>query len=414
MSVKQDIAEYIRSGESDNKGLGLEIEHFVTDDSGKQIEFHEMSDLIKVIADNIGAELIYMDGYPVGYKTASYSITLEPACQFEISVNPYSDIDTIKDVYEEFTALWNPVFNARGYHLVTKGNLPLVEKGELDPDEIALSPKKRYKYMDAFFRTSGKYGKYMMRASASTQVSVDFKSEEDLVRKIRVLQKISPILAIGMESKSYPDSTLKDNPGRPHLLRIQEWEDLDPSRTGFYPESFDPGFGYEKAAEVIWNTPLILLTDAGETTDVGEKTAGDLFAGGELNEDGLEKDRETRLIEHFISMGFFHFRIKKYIEIRVADSVPLDRALGYVALLKGIVYSDENLFRLEKELSDIDNAEKIYQAIDSIEKDGLDAVIYGGRKASEWAAHLAELAIGQLPEKEKEYLESVRAFWGIS
>jgi glutamate--cysteine ligase len=66
-------------------------------------------------------------------------------------------------------------------------------------------------------------------------------------------------------------------------------------------------------------------------------------------------------------MGFFHFRIKKYIEIRVADSVPLDRALGYVALIKGIIYSDKNLNVLEKELSHIDSLEKIQEAVEEIE-----------------------------------------------
>ena len=46
MSLKNDIKEYIRKGESDSKGLGLEIEHFVINDEGIQIGFHEVSSLI--------------------------------------------------------------------------------------------------------------------------------------------------------------------------------------------------------------------------------------------------------------------------------------------------------------------------------------------------------------------------------
>ena len=413
MSIKESVKRYIRDGESLSQGLGLEIEHFVINDAGVQIEFHEVSSILEKMAGIVNAEIIYMDGYPVGYVTDDYSITLEPACQFEISINPYSDIDTIRSIYEDFVTLWTPVLKARGYHLETKGNLPLVEQGVIDPDDIALSPKKRYKYMDSYFRHSGKYGKYMMRASASTQVSVDFRSEEDMVRKLNVLQKISPILMIAMENKTDPDSTLKDHPDKPHLFRIQEWDDLDPSRTGFYPHSLEEGFGYDSVADTILNTPLILLTDDGVTTDVGSETAEDLFARGLIREETLDITRERSLIEHFISMGFFHYRVKKYIEIRVADSVPIDRALGYVALLKGIVYSDDNLIALEKELADIDTAEKIQQAVEDIERDGYNAVVYG-RKASEWAAHLYELAIGRLTESDKEYLENVRTFWGIS
>ena len=414
MSIKNDIADYIRNGETSSQGLGLEIEHFVINEEGNQIDFHEISYLIKHIGDILGAEIIYMDGYPVGYQTPEYSVTLEPACQFEISINPYSDISTIEKIYVEFTGLWAPLLKARGYAFETKGNLPLVEKGVLDPDDITLSPKKRYKYMDAYFRQYGNNGKYMMRASASTQVSIDFRSEEDLVRKLSILQKISPVLMIAMENKTCPGSMLKGNPGRPHLFRIQEWDDLDKDRTGFYPRSFEPDFGYDKVADVVYHTPLILLTDDGETTDVGSKNAKDLFECGMLTEAELDQARRNKLIEHFISMGFFHFRIKKYIEIRVADSVPLDRALGYVALLKGIVYSDENLAILEKELSDIDTHAKIQQAVDEIEIYGYDAKIYGGRTAAEWASHLAELALNKLNGKDKEYLESVRAFWGIN
>jgi glutamate--cysteine ligase len=413
MSIKDSIVRYIRDGESVSQGLGLEIEHFVVNDAGVQIEFHEVSSIIEKMAGILNAKIIYMDGYPVGYVTDDYSITLEPACQFEISINPYSDIETIKSIYEDFVTLWTPVLKARGYHLETKGNLPLVEQGVIEPDDIALSPKKRYKYMDSYFRHSGRYGKHMMRASASTQVSVDFRSEEDMVRKLNVLQKISPILMIAMENKTDPDSTLKEHPDKPHLFRIQEWDDLDPSRTGFYPHSLEEGFGYDSVADTILHTPLILLTDDGVTTDVGSETAEDLFARGLIREETLDITRERSLIEHFISMGFFHYRVKKYIEIRVADSVPIDRALGYVALLKGIVYSDDNLIALEKELADIDTAEKIQQAVEDIERDGYNAVVYG-RKASEWAAHLYELAIGRLTESDKEYLENVRAFWGIS
>ena len=117
--------------------------------------------------------------------------------------------------------------------------------------------------------------------------------------------------------------------------------------------------------------------------------------------------RKTRLIEHFLSMGFFHFRIKKYIEVRIADSVPIKKALGYAALLKGIVYSDRNLDILEKELSGIEKPEQIQDAVLSIESDGLGAVIYKNRTAAEWISYLTGLAGNSLPAHEREYLHYV-------
>lgn len=407
------MTDYIKSGETNTRRLGLEIEHFVIDENGDQIGFEEVSELIDHIGNTIGARIIYMDGYPVGYYTGEYSISLEPACQFEISINPYSDLNEIKRVYGDFRTLWDPIFEERGYRMVTKGNLPKVELGVITPDEIPLSHKKRYKYMNDYFESSGRYGKYMMRASASAQISVDYRSQEDMVRKLRVLQKIAPILMILMESKSKPDSTLPGVNDRPHLLRIQEWDDLDSQRTGFVPSSFDDDFGYRKMAEVIYHMPLILLTADGETTSVGSRSAADLVEQGIVNEGILTDEEKTALAEHFMSMAFFHFRIKKYIEIRVADSVPIEKALGYTALIKGLIYSDSNLKALENELSGIKTAEEIQKNICEIERYGFKAEIYEGRTAGQWADHLIDLAEGALSKDDKEYLDNVRAVWDI-
>jgi len=414
MSFIEDISAYIRSGESLDENLGLEIEHFIINDEGNQIDFHEISTLINLVGRQLGAEIIYIDSYPVGYYTGEYSTSLEPSCQFEISINPYNDIETIRSIYEDFRSIWEPIFEEKGYHFETKGNLPLVEKQIITPDDIPLSPKKRYKYMDDYFKRSGKYGKYMMRASASAQVSIDYKSEEDMIRKLTVLQKISPILMIMMEDKTEESTTLPGLEDKPHLFRIQEWDDLDPDRTGFVPHSLEPDFGYDRMADVIYHTPLILLTDNGETVNVGHQNAEELVSNHIIYTDDITEERKKKLIEHFMSMGFFHFRVKKYIEIRVADSVPIDKVLGYVALLKGIVYSDENLALLETELSNIDGLDKIQEAVEEIERNGFDAVIYDERTALERADHLIDLAGYSLDDKDKEYLNYVRAFRSYS
>lgn len=414
MSYINEISEYIRSGESNDRNLGLEIEHFIVNDEGYQIGFHEISELIDKVGRELGAEIIYIDHFPVGYYTGEYSTSLEPSCQFEISINPYSDLSTIESIYREFRSIWDPIFEERGYHFDTKGNLPLVETQVITPDDIPLSPKKRYKYMDAYFRKSGRYGKYMMRASASAQVSIDYKSEEDMIRKLRVLEKISPLFMIMLENKTDESSTLPGVTDKPHLFRIQEWDDLDPDRTGFVPHSLDPDFGYDRMADVISRTPLILLTDEGNTIDVGGLNARDLLSNGTIDWDNTDAERRKKLIEHFMSMGFFHFRIKKYIEIRVADSVPLERALGYVALIKGLIYSDKNIRLLDEILSIVTDLDSIQNAVEEIEKNGFDAIIYNGRTALEWSEQLYNLADSALDAEDKEYLKGVRTFWNNS
>ena len=410
MSFKEDIVSYIQSGESDDKKLGLEIEHFVVDENGNQIGFDEITDLIETVSDKIKAKTNYSDGYPVGYTTDEYAITLEPSCQFEISINPYEDLEKIEYIYKEFIKVWEPLFKERGYQIVTNGNLPKVEQGLITPDDITLTPKLRYKYMDEYLSKSGKYSRYMMRASASTQLSVDYKSEKDMAKKLRVLEKISPILMIIMESKTNKDFTLSGNEEQKHLLRIQEWDDLDPDRTGFLKGSLGKGFGYKDIADVNYNMPLILLTKDGETEYVSDSSAKDLIEKGVISESDL-KDKSTSLIEHVFSMGFFHYRVKTYIEVRVADSVPIDKALGFTALIKGLVYDKSNLKLLDKKLKNIKSIDEIQEAIDEIKVYGFDAKIYDGRTAYEWANDLVEMADSGLEGKDKEYLEDVRTFW---
>ena len=155
MSFLESIYKYVKSGESRSENLGLEIEHFVINESGEQIGFEEVTSLIEKVGKQIGARITYTEGHPVGYTNGEYSITLEPSCQFEISINPYPDICRINRIYREFYSLWEPIFRDRGYRIVTKGNLPLVETGRIDPEVygcLLQKQRKIRKVYDACFR----------------------------------------------------------------------------------------------------------------------------------------------------------------------------------------------------------------------------------------------------------------------
>ena len=136
MSTLHDICEYVRSGETEKERLGLEIEHFIINEVGVQITFEEVTPLIEKVGRETGAKLLYVDGHVVGYANDKYSVTLEPSCQFEISINPYSALDEIEKIYQEFRGIWDPIFAGRGYHFVAKGNLPLVECGIILKESI--------------------------------------------------------------------------------------------------------------------------------------------------------------------------------------------------------------------------------------------------------------------------------------
>lgn len=60
--------------------------------------------------------------------------------------------------------------------------------------------KQRYRFRDEYFARIVTHGERMMRSSCATQVSVDYYSERDAVRKIRVASAIAPMLAANADN----------------------------------------------------------------------------------------------------------------------------------------------------------------------------------------------------------------------
>jgi len=402
MTDREVITNFIRDGETKEQRLGLELEHFILNEVEEGIEFDVLSEMIRKTGEKLGAKLTKTDGHIVGYDAGDYTVSVEPACQFEISIAPFSSLSKIESVYRNFREVWEPEFQRLGYSMVTRGIHPGVESGRIHPTELPLIPKNRYYFMDRYFRDTGRFGAHMMRATAASQVSLDYSSEEDMVRKLRLLTILSPVLMQMMENKSFPDSRLREHGGK-HLLRTQIWEDLDPDRTGFFPGAFHGQFGYEAYADLLLNRPLVALTDKGKTTFAGEKTLPEILSLSELSK---EPKRQKALVEHLLSMFFHHIRLKRYLEVRVADSVPIGKSLGYAALLKGLLYYEENLSRLEKLLSGhlIDVEEAVFRT----ELQGENAIIYSGKRVYAWARDLIKMADEVLPEEERSYLKELK------
>ena len=193
------LIEFFQGGSkgAGNTGLlGVEVEHLVLADDGTPIAYEPVN-------GNIGVrELLAQlsDSYPdttynghrdlLGLAGEDGSITLEPAAQLEISIAPYGTVAEVERAYRHFRSLVDPLLAERGAHLEAHG-YHTTRRAQ----ELTLIPKRRYDFMNAYFEHIGSDGDRMMRASASTQVSVDYEDEEDAVRKMRVAAALSPILA---------------------------------------------------------------------------------------------------------------------------------------------------------------------------------------------------------------------------
>ena len=177
---KQALVAYFNEGAKGDKplgALGVEVEHFVVTAEGEHSVSYAGSegefgvrDVLAHLADAYPQHTYGLEGDLIGLASDEASITLEPAAQLEISIAPYLSIGQILRVYSEFRSKVDPFLAEHGCKLVTSGYHPTARALEL-----TLIPKQRYRFMNDYFMEIGTHGERMMRASASTQVSVDYR-----------------------------------------------------------------------------------------------------------------------------------------------------------------------------------------------------------------------------------------------
>lgn len=376
------LTEYFRRG-CKNKApltLGVEVEHFITHQDGAPAEFAEVQAVMQAMqkADD---ETITIDGLYMGYQTPLYVISLEPACQMEISIMPRTTVGEIMSIYEMyFTRLCAALAEADlrayaiGFHPTRRAEtLPLI-------------PKERYRVMDRYFQKSGGHGIYMMRATASTQVSIDYFSEADFVQKYRVASLIAPLLALLTDNAP----VYQAQPNHAYSVRTHIWNDVDPERCGVIPCLMDEDFGFASYARYLLQKPQIVVRHGQQTKGVGRRTAVETY-GNRLSKNEIEQ---------ILSMFFFDVRLKSYIEIRVADSLAPRYIAAYVLLIKTIFSSQAAQEGILRHYADAD-VKAIEAAKLGVCSNGYKARVYGHPVAEElvWLLAQAKSRIPTLEER---------------
>ncbi len=386
------ICDYFKSGEKALQQLGVEVEHFICDENYNTPTYEQVCEFILKAQKITNGQLWAEDGHVLGIYCDEYMISLEPSCQLEISIVPQTQIAQIKRIYTSFYNMMSDIVGEKNFKLINKGLHPLVENGEKTPDDFALIPKKRYEFMNAHFEKSGKFGKYMMRTSCALQVSVDYENMKDAMNKLRLLQISSPLLALISQNQSMGSVAPF---WQKHILRTQIWRDTDNKRCGFFPNSVSKSYTYEDYAKHIYTSPLVCFSDGEHTYNLSDKSAKQYF-------------EQTGKFDtsHTLSMFFPDIRLKKYLEIRVADSLPMPKMLGYTALIKGLMYGKNSLEKLEKLFENITSEQQIYTAETEIAKSGYCAQVYG-KNAADLTIKLFEIAAEGLEDSDKAYLNEL-------
>lgn len=380
------IAQYIRSGEKtvDDFKVGFEVEHFVIDaDTMETLTYKEdggVRDSLEEI-EKMGYEASYEGDNIMGISADKFSISIEPAAQFEVAYAAQKTMDELYQNYKEVMAKLTPVFENKGQLLAEVGYQPKTKI-----ENLPFIPKERYKYMSQYFREfGGTLPLNMMQGSGSLQVAIDFKDEEDFKKKFFVANAASTFLY-----STFDNSYIFEGEVYPkHNLRQTIWENCDKPRTGTYPFAFDSDLSYRKYAAKILATDSIFIHKDGKDIYTGNTPFEEIFDNEDMSLD---------MINHALSIVFPDVRVKKYIEVRMPDNVPYPYNFAAVALIKNMFYDEEVLdflYRLFEGMTYEDSQKLKEKAV----MQGIDT-IYKDKKISEWM-----LIITEKIKEDRDYIK---------
>ena len=95
----------------------------------------------------------------------------------------------------------------------------------------------------------------MMRGSASTQVSIDYSSAPDCLRKLRLAFALVPLFSLMCDNSP----VFEGKPRSHELVRTEIWRHCDPDRCGLVPDVMDPSFDLRRYAAFLLDAPAILV-----------------------------------------------------------------------------------------------------------------------------------------------------------
>jgi glutamate--cysteine ligase len=338
ITSKRQLVEYIEQGckPRDAWRIGTEHEKFGYDLNDKRTLSYEGRPGIRMLLEGMqrfGWIPVSEDGNVIALRHEDGgAITLEPGGQFELSGAQLENIHQTCNEVHTHLAQVREVCGEIGAGMLGHGFDPKWRRAD-----IPWMPKGRYKVMREYMPTKGNLGLDMMLRTCTVQVNLDFASEVDMVKKMRVAVALQPLATALFANSPFTE-------GRPNgylSYRSHTWTDTDPDRCGMLPFVFDDGFGFERWIDYILDVPMYFVYRDGDYIDVAGKSFRDFMAGKLPGFEGQTPNMGD-WTDH-MTTPFPEVRLKRYIEMRGADGGPWGRLCALPALWVGLYYDDAAL-----------------------------------------------------------------------
>jgi glutamate--cysteine ligase len=393
---RDDLVDWLAQGVKPKSHfrIGTEHEKFAfTLESHRPVPYegrHGIRALLEGMQHLLGWQPIMDGANVIGLSdiTGGGAISLEPGGQFELSG---AQVETVHQTARELMAHLAQVREvAQPLHI---GFLGIGMTPSWTRVEMPKMPKGRYKIMTSYMPKVGQLGLDMMYRTCTVQTNLDFSSEVDMVKKLRVSLALQPVATALFANSPFTD-------GKPNgflSFRAEIWRHTDRDRTGMLPWVFDEGMGFERWVDYALDVPMYFVKRGDDYVDVAGQSFRDLMSG---KLPGMPGARATISDwANHLSTIFPEVRLKRYLEMRGADSGALPNLLALPAFWAGILYDQVNLdaaWDLVRHWS----AKERQKLCDDVPKEGLAATI-GGRTVLEIANEVLQLARGGLARRKR-------------
>ena len=334
----EQLTELVESGSKPKSEWRIGTEHekfgWLTD-SRKPLPYageRSIKALFDGLTERHGWEPMVEGDNVIGLKRNGATVSLEPGGQFELSGAAVENLNEtaaeLQTHLDEVRGIADPL----GIRFMGIGAAP-----EWTHDQMPVMPKGRYRLMTDYMGRVGTHGTQMMYRTCTVQVNLDYASEADMVKKLRVSLALQPIATALFASSPFFDGKLNGHKS----WRSRIWRGLDNSRTGMLPFAFKGDFGFQAYVDWVLDVPMYFVYRDGKYINALGQSFRD-FLKGELPALPGEKPTLSDWADHMTTV-FPEARVKKYIEMRGADMGDQAHVVALPAFWVGLMYDQTAL-----------------------------------------------------------------------
>jgi glutamate--cysteine ligase len=269
------------------------------------------------------------NGHVIALVRGKAEIHLEPGGQIELSGEPCENIHCTQAEFTQHVRELLQVADHLDVVFLGLGMQPVSAR-----DEIEWVPKGRYAIMGPYMLKVGSMGQRMMKQTATVQANIDYSDERDAMAKFRAAMGLTPIITALFANSPISEGELNGYKSfREHI-----WTDTDKNRSGLLRFAFLPDVSFAHYVEYALDVPMYFIRRDERYIDFTDVTFRRYLEQGHRGHRATMADWELHLTTLFPEV-----RIKRYMEIRSADSQPPERMAALAALVKGVFYDPDCL-----------------------------------------------------------------------